>query len=416
MASFLDKKSNLLFYYQCFLAVAAVFTFFTNLDDYLCNANIIPYPPLFWIVVFIVASLPLLFSLPLRIKYLPRALLIWCAGYMTISLVWFWLFSSPLSEFQELRNRILSVIFILLMLLILSQYYFVLIWTRIAIFIAGLMAVVNNIYEFFTPLVFGGLNDTGRPAGFYVNANTSGIALTISMIYSVNLLQQKYRVPFVSIIGIGVFLTFSRGAILCWFIAVMILIITGIIPRHQFFYWFIVLGIIIISLGQMGGDIFNLNRLQEMGLLNQNVLERLGETGNPSSLDDDSARARLEVVKLAWQMFAEHPLIGNGIGSTQDLSVGGLSTHNISTHNMYLYFITDDGILGFLVFPLLIYVVTRHAQGDNKYISLAFAASILVWGFFSHTIVVQRFHLLTLSLMATMNGTTQPNKKLKNNL
>ncbi|MDF5733265.1 MAG: O-antigen ligase family protein [Rhizonema sp. PD38] len=361
------------------------------------------------------ASIPLLFSLTSRIKYLPQAFLIWCSGYIFISLLWFWLFSSPSSEFQELRNRILSVLFILIMTLIFSKSYLVLIWTRYAILVAGLLAVFNNIYEFFNPLVFSALNDTGRPAGFYVNPNTSGCALVLSMICSVSILQQRYRLPFVSTIGIGIFLTFSRGAILCWFVAVMILIITHVIPRYQLFYWGVALGVI-IGLAQIGGNVFNLDKFQEMGLLNQNVLERLREAGNTSGVEDDSARSRFEVVQLAWEMFVEHPLIGNGIGSTHQLNVGGLATHDISTHNMYLYFMTDHGILGILIFPLLVYAVIRHTQGEMKYISWAFAAFILLWGLFSHNIVDQRPILLSFSLMATMNEKTQLDKKLKNKL
>lgn len=381
MASFSTQKLDFFFYYQCVLAIAAVFIFFTFIDNYLYDAHIISFPPLFWIILFLGTSIPLLFSLSSRFKYLPKPLLIWCVGYISISLIWFWLFSAPLSEFQELRDRTLAVIFTVIMMLIFSKNYLVQICTRYAILIAGLIAVFNNVYEFFNPLIFSALNDTGRAAGFYVNPNTSGCALVFSMIYGVSLLQQRYRLPFAALIGIGIFLTFSRGAILCWLVTVMILMVTHIIPRRQLFYWTIVLGIIIIGLAQIGGDSLNLGEFQDIGLLNKNVLERVGEIGHPSAIEDDSARSRFEVVKLAWKMFVENPLIGNGIGSTRQLNVGGLSSHNISTHNMYLYFMTDHGILGILIFPLLVYAVIRHSQGEIKYISWGFCSFCSYLGF-----------------------------------
>ncbi|MDZ8184588.1 MAG: O-antigen ligase family protein [Nostoc sp. ChiSLP02] len=403
----IHKKTNFLTYYQCGLAVVAVLIFFTNLDVYWQTAGILSLEPLHWIILLIVASTPIIFLFPSREKFLPKSLLIWCFGYFVISLFYFWLFSSTPEAFQELRTRILSIIFLVLISLILSKYYLIQIFTRYAIILVGLLSTIVNIYEFFNPLTFSAVNETGRAAGFYINPNTSGCALVLSLIFGVDLLQPKYRIPFALIIGVGVFLTFSRGSLIGWIVVMIILTNANVTPRRQLFLWLVGLGIMIAFVGGITGNLFDLDSLQDMGLINDNVLGRLQEFGSPSTTDDDAALARIEVVKIAWQMFSEHPFIGNGIGSTRGLSVGGLSTHDISTHNMYLYFMTDHGIIGALIYPLLIYAVTCSYKAKNKYIIWGFVSFYLIWGFFSHNIVEQRFHLMTFSLMATMNQSNQ---------
>jgi hypothetical protein len=397
------KQKNWLIYYQCSLAVLTVLLFFTNLDIYLERAGILNIEPLHWIILLIVASIPLALSLSTRKKFLPQGLIRFCGGYFVISLFYFWLFLSTQDAFQTLKDRILSIIFMLLTMLVFSKFYIVQLWTRYAILVISQLNLFNNLYELCNPLAFNGLNETGRPAGFYVDSNSSGDALILSMIFGIDLVNPKYRVPFVLLIGLGVFITFSRGALLGWLILMIFFTFMGVIPRNRLFWWSIILVIIITALMQTGEDL--VNQLQLADLLNDNILRRLEELTSPStSLQDDAAVARLKVVQLSWQMFTEHPFIGNGLGSTLHLDVGALSDHDISTHNMYLYYMADHGILGAFFLPLLIYIVTCNAQSkETKYISFAFAVFIFIWGFFSHTIMTQRLHLMTFSLIATMN-------------
>lgn len=394
----LNKEVDLLLYYQCILAIGAVFTFFSKLDVYLADVGIAPAPKIL-VFVFGIASTPLLFSIFSRLKYFSLSLFSWCSGYILVSLLSFLLFLSSAAAHQELESRILSVLFIIIMFLVFSGYYIVHLWTRRAVCFVVLMSVFNNIYEMFNPLVFNALNKSNRPAGFYINPNESGCALILGMIFSVGMLSPRYRVPFVTIIGLGVLATFSRGAILSWFIVVIILIITRVIPRSQL-YWVIGIGMIILGLLSMFGDILNLGQMQDFGWLNENILGRVEWFQNPST-SEDSAGSRLDVAVQAWQMFAEHPLLGNGIGSTLELSVG------ISTHNMYLYFMADHGILGAFILPLLVYAVTLHTRAESKYVGLAFAIFVLFWGFFSHTILSDRYTLMMFSLMAAMTVMSQ---------
>ncbi|MGF1933176.1 MAG: O-antigen ligase family protein [Nostoc sp. ChiQUE02] len=397
----INKKHNLLFYYQCALAVGAILTFFTEISSYLYTSGIFSRPPLFWIVFFGLASIPLLFS---NIKYISRSVITWCFGFIFVSLLWFVLLSIPAEiAVEELKKRILSVIFILINILIFSCNKNIHYLTRWAIFITVLMAVFNNIYEFFNPIAFNSLGTGGRSAGFYLNPNSDGAALVLGMIFSVSLLQPIYRLPFVSIIGIGVLLTFSRGAILGWLVTVIIFTITSILNLHKLLYWVLGIGTVIISFGSQWSE----EILQNFSL-NQNSLERIAWFQNISTSDsEDSADSRLEVAQLAWELFTKHPFFGNGIGSTLTWNM------EISTHNIYLYYMADHGILGAFILPLLVYAVTQHAHGETKYIGLAFAAFILLWGLFSHNVLEERYILIMFSLIAAMTAASQLEQRFK---
>ncbi len=401
MIQSINIKFDLLFYYQCALAIAAVFVFFTDINSYLYTSGIVSQPPLFWILGFAVASIPLIFS---RDKYIPTSVILWCFGFIFVSLLWFVLFSaSGELAFEELRKRLLAVIFLIAMAFIFSRNPTIHYLTRWAIFLAVLITVFNSIYEFFNPAAFNALGNGGRVTGFYLNPNSNGCALILGMIFSVSILQPIYRLPFVYLVGIGVFLTFSRGAILGWLITVIIFTVAGVLHFNKILYWILGIGTFIISLGSQWWQ----ELLQNLDL-NANSLERIAWFQNISTSDsEDSADSRLEVAQLAWQMFMKHPFFGNGIGSTLTWNV------EISTHNIYLYYMADHGIIGVLILPVLVYGAIRHARGETKYIGLAFAVFILLWGLFSHNVLEERYILILFSLMAGMTEGSKLDQKLK---
>jgi len=233
-----NQKNKFLFYYQSALAVGSVLVFFTFIDIYFSDIGKIP-PPVVSIALFMVAELLLsLFTGFANLKYLSSKLIIWCAGYLAISLFSFmfvlWVYGeySFIKEtYPELRTRILSELFLITMYLIFSKDNKVQNLTRVAIFIAVLLAVFNNIRELSDPLIFQGLNISGRPAGYYINPNHTGRALILGMIFSVGILPKQLRIPFALLVFFATFLTFSRGAILGWFVVITIFVNSNTIPR-----------------------------------------------------------------------------------------------------------------------------------------------------------------------------------------
>lgn len=410
-----NPKKKFLFYYQCVLAIGAVLVFFTFIDVYFFDIRKLP-PPVVLVSLFMAAGLLLLiFTRFAILKYIPSELIAWCAGYLAISLFSFMLVLCFYAEypfaqesFPEVRTRILSEFFLLIMCLIFSKYPKIQNLTRVAICLAVLLAVFNNIREVSDPLAFEGLNPSGRAAGYFKDPNRAGCSLMLGMIFGMGILPKQLRIPFTLLVIFGIFLTFSRGAILGWFIVMAIFIQSGMIPRKQVLFGVVGITTIIFVISPILSNL-DLNELQRSGLIKvdiKNITGRLEWFQNPVANRDDSGDSRLEIVMTAWNMFVEHPILGSGIASTKNLNNWG-----ISTHNMYLLFLTEHGILGIFILPLLVYAVTWHSRGETKHIALAFSAFILLWGLFSHNIVEDRSILIIFSLMAAMNVTSRLEQK-----
>jgi len=412
-----NLKTKFLFYYQATLAIGSVWLFFTFIDVYFFEVGKLP-APVVSISLFIGAGfLLLVFTRFAILKYIPSELIIWCAGYLAISLFSFLVAVSFYAEypfvdeaFPEIRIRILSEAFLIIMYLIFAKYPKIQNLTRVAICLAVLLAVFNNIREVSDPLAFQGFNGSGRAAGYFIDPNRGGCALMLGMIFGIGILPKQLRIAFALLVLFGIFLTFSRGAILGWFLVMAIFIQSGVIPRKQVLFWVVGITTIILVLGPVLSNL-DMNELQRLGLIKvdiKNITGRLEWFQNPVANRDDSGDSRLEVVITAWNMFVEHPILGNGIASTKNLNNWG-----ISTHNMYLLFLTEHGILGIFIFPLLVYAVTWNSRGESKHIALAFSAFILLWGLFSHNIVEDRSILIIFSLMAAMNVTSRLEQKSK---
>lgn len=399
MMTALNKKNNLLLFYQCSLAVATVFTFFTDAPLYLFTAGIGPQPVIF-IYLFSLASTPLIILLIRKKVNISLLVPAWCTGYITVSLISFFSFLTAEIAYKELQSRILASIFLMTTLLIFSGEYIVQLWARRALLIAGFIAVFNNVYELLNPLAFSGLNITDRPAGFYIDPNRTGCALMLSMIFAIDLVPPKYRLYFAGLIGFGILLTFSRGAILTWLIVLLFYLKKRLVPQKQLLYWMIAIATIVIILLVGGESLINLDTIP------YGIRERLEWFQEPS-LSEDSADSRVDLAKAGWELFAESPFVGNGIGSTLEWNL------EKSTHNMYLYFMADHGILGTLILPLLVYAVSWPLRGASKYIGFSFTVLMLIWSLFSHTVLEDRFSIMSFSLMSAMTTTSQLEQKLQ---
>jgi O-antigen ligase len=386
-------------YYPRALAVAAVLIFFTNLDGYLFSSEILAsVPPLYWIVAYLVLATPLLFNPRLFASIQRSPLIYWCYGFVLISGIWLF-FQSSHSDmvWQEFRLRVLSVLFLLCLLVVLSKEDAQL-WARYTVLIAVLVGVTINFYELFHPATFGPI--IGRSAGFYMNPNQSGNALVLGMIFCIGVLNQRFRVLLLLVVLGGIVLTFSRAAIAGYFIVVLALLLTGVISlRKSLLIGVIGLSALFVPLLVWWDEL--LLQLTELGVLNSNVVGRIDWFTSPKGTDDYSLIERQDVARAAWRMFADRPILGHGIASTKDWS------YAVSSHNQYLSLMADHGILGAFILPLLVLAVTWRASGEARQTGLTFAAFTLFIGFFSHNLLDERYFLMMFSLMTAMVVTSK---------
>ena len=218
------------------------------------------------------------------------------------------------------------------------------------------------------------------------------------MIVTVTIITQQFRIVWVLMVGIGILATQSRGAILCWFFTVILMILTRIIFTTQLILWILGVGLILFIIFQAdsGSKIQTSNNL-----INSTVTENLTRLMDRSTLNDDSGVERQAIANKAWQMFFDRPVFGYGIGATFDDTITGFS---VSTHNVYLLHAVEYGCLGIPLLPLAIYAVIHTARDERKKLSIVFAGSVFLCGFFSHTILDDRDILISFALMASINS------------
>ena len=376
--------------YQYLISILATLLFFSDFPDYVFTAKITPIVPLVWIGGMAILSLPFI----KKVGNIPKPLLIWMIFYASIALLSLMTVSADEISFIDFRSKILSILFIALMYAMFQQKSVTHI--KIVILLVVLMSVGNNLFELLNPRIFTEVN-VGRPAGFYVDPNKAGCALVLGMLMSLTVIKKPYRWILVLIAGIGIMATFSRGAILGWVVCTVLLIGGRVIcdKRRKIVLPALLLIVFLASINplKLMTDYFK----GEPSGANWDIVNRLEEFQNPT-LSEDSAMDRQAVAAGAWLMFGNSPFWGNGLASTRKWMIS-----DVSTHNMYLYFMADHGIIGVLFLPGAIFAVVYHNRGEQKTILLCFAAFLSLWGLFSHEVLAERYTLSTIALLAAMN-------------
>ena len=380
-------------YYHQALIVAAVGIFFTNVPHYLDSSGLtILSEPKNWVLLFCLFSLPILLRRMSAWQALKSPMAFWCFGFALLTMLSFFLSQSDMA-WQEVRNRFLAIIGIFAFLMLLWEPGAIRLARKMLV-VGVLIAVAFNIYELFAPMTFSRV--LGRSAGLYGDPNISGEVLVLGMILSVSLLAPPYRVPFILLTGVGVFLTLSRGGILAWVIAVAgLLFIRELSSKDMVRSAFIAFVLVILVLLPRWDQL--LTTWDRTGVLNMNVLERLTWLSDPSGTSDRSSWERMYVAKQAWEKIADHPLVGSGTGSAYQQSV-----KYTATHNQYLSLMIDHGLFGAVILPLFILAATWGAREKSRAVAIVFASAVLELSLFSHSILYRQNALLLFCLMAAM--------------
>lgn len=388
------EKITLIVYYQGLLAVSAILLFSTKLDIYLETQGV--GIPLYWLMAFILAALPLFATIFKRLQYIPHSVLVWCGVYLALPLISI-LISSQVPDQQFLEDHFRTIFFFLLMLVIFSQYPCILMWTKRAIFVTTIANVFMYIYEFLNPTAFYlQQHAPGRSSGFYRDANSAAWALIVGMIFTIDLIKPKYRIFYALFICLGITTTFSRGGFVSLGLVISLFILTKVIPRYQISLLFLS-GLIAISI--LSTQLNNLSHLKTAdgtNLFTKDSISRVEFLLDPLSHEETSNDGRLKHVDEAWKKFARHPFTGNGLGSganTKYIAANGIAQRS---HNIYLDLMVEYGFLGALIYPWLLLASVWKVQGELlKKQAIAFVVFLLIWGFFSHT-VINSFSSLTI--------------------
>lgn len=375
--------------YRAAVAADAVLVFFTNIANY---TLIVGIEPLYWIAGFLALSVPLVVAgwPSARVRFDP--LLLWAFGFVILSILWFFRSSQSVLAWQQVQTRVLSVIFLLLMVLLFAdaraRYA-----ARWAVVVATLFTASLLVYELFNPMTFS--NIPGRSSALFANVNQSGSAVVLGLILGQGIIPPPYRAGFVLATGIGVLPTFSRAAILGWVLVVVITWIrAGIRLRSLLGLGSLVLAGFAFVLSPWWASLQR--TLTERGVLTENVRDRVAFFQQGGATADASTVERLDVARLAWRTFADNPVGGRGTGAATE------TIFQLGPHNMYLSLMVDHGILGLFILPFLLLAVLWGVNRGSAPVAVPFVLFIASWGLFSHNVLEERQILLAVALVATL--------------
>lgn len=371
------------------------FLIFSNVVNYWSKANLISLNTVHLFLLTTAFTSYMVFKKP-NFSFLSMKISWWIIFYLCMILLWFIL---PHNEFliPELQRKILSIVAIFIFTIFIFYDDNNTSTVILAIFFTTLISVFNNIYEFINPIAFfpigSGIGVPGRSAGFYLNPTISGGAIVLGVILSLGIVPKVYRIWFLIFSFIGVFLTFSRSAIVGF---VIVYLYMAIKKQVDFKYTFIIpiLFFVVLSFSLPFLTDF-IKATHEGGA--SNVINRIMWFLDPASHVDHSQIERQEVVAKAFKMLSDQPFFGAGLGSTLHWDA------RVSTHNIYLSNAAEMGLIGLLIYPFLIYSTIIQARGETKNIAGVFVVFTVFIGFFSHNILDELYFLFAFALMANLS-------------
>jgi hypothetical protein len=380
------------------LAVVLVAVFYTDLPTYISvtYGTLVPYQ---WVLAFGVLALPLIIRHARTSQVLTSPVVGWCFLYLFVTILWFIPSAQSDIAWQEVRWRIMTVLSLMIFLILSGDAAFNRV-IRTALVAAVLFGVALNVYEVFVPLSFSSV--VGRSAGLYINPTTSGLALVGGMIIAVSVLPRRFRGLFVLLVGLGVVTTFARGGIIAWLLAAAGLLVTRQVGTGEMLRALMV-GLLLLAVIVLPRTDELLTMIDRSGVINSDIQERLLWLTNPSEVQDQSSWARAYVARRVWERWAEQPFLGSGTGSAWAFEIG--------SHNQYLPFMVDHGVVGLLIFPLLIGAAIYRASGELNPLAVLFGCIQAFAGLVSHTLLNEPQTLLLFAVAATLPAADTSRRK-----
>lgn len=158
----------------------------------------------------------------------------------------------------------------------------------------------------------------------------------IRIIYSRYSKSNKYRILYLVIQIIALFLTVKRSAILFGTLAILGMYLIKSNKRGKFVKSISIICIIVLLLTVAAQFV-------------PGISTALDKTLTQGS-EGDISNGRFLRFKLTWNLFKANPILGIGWGGMRETFTGSQSVSTDSAHNIYLQLLAETGIIGFIVF------------------------------------------------------------------
>ena len=248
----------------------------------------------------------------------------------------------------------------------------------------------NGKLYWFRELHYGGI-----PFGPYVNRNHFAglVELIIPMGLSILFLRAEDRdrmslIIVLTLLPIGaLFLSASRGGIAAFFLEVGLVVILALLRGHDRNQFVAAATLLLLA----GGFVVWLG-----------AGRALGRFEGYQKLEVSEAR-RKEMLRDSWRIFVNHPLVGTGVGTLEDvfpryetLYDGSIVNH---THNDYVEALAESGVIGGVIGICFLALFFRTAwrailEAENRLdLALHVGALSSCCGLLAHSLVDFNLHI-----------------------
>lgn len=309
--------------------------------------------------------------------------------FLWMVLSFFWSKDLGISTYELLKKLYAFFVFYLTLNLINSRRKFDLaLKTWI---ISGLIASFFGLYEMYFQafaklagqLQPGATGWTLRSTAFFLTPNKLGYFLNLCIMlglgqYAItkSALWKKFLFILIIIMFIVLVSTFSRTSYMTFVAGAFVMFLSSKETRKVLTTCLLagLIGLLLIS----------------PTLYIEKLLVRIQAFMQPSIARDYLIRA--DIIRVSWQMFRDHPLIGVGIGNFQIFAPVYQTLKLTVPHNIYLYFLAEFGAIGFSLFLFWsISLLSICVQGLKK-----------IWGHKDRIIILSLLAGLTIFFLQAM--------------
>ena len=351
--------------------------------------------PKYLYYAFVVGVAPLL-VLRFRslISYVISPFSLWALGYITLNIIHLLL---ALIDGEQSRADIIGTKIQYAVLAVLLGFACSITRTasyeRIFSFLAVLIPT-TVIVDFLHTGVFYPLGTEGtvpgRAAATFFNPNKAGEAMLLTFVLAIPVLRPLYRALFLFLVGAGVILTFSRGAILGWMLLWSYLVLRRGVPKYTLAVPLLALGVLPVLL--VSFESYLAGRADLLEHLD-NLLGRL-DFFRSRVLDDDSALERAQVVEAGLDLFLDQPIFGAGAAVTHLWSL------RVSIHNQLVMLAAEYGVFGIALWTSLAVILWKGRYFQEKTFHQTVATGFVFMSMFTHNMFDYLYWFLTFALVS----------------
>lgn len=146
-----------------------------------------------------------------------------------------------------------------------------------------------------------------------------------------------------------------------------------------------------------------------------------------ASTSDFNVSSRIEEYQIAWKMFLEHPLLGNGLGVKHEMRWEASETVSFTqsvayVHNWPLYILMVGGGLGFLIYflvlsgPVVVGFPTIASESMHWTVIRAIVITMVVYASFFAVFRLITFNLILAAAWGILLSNSLPNMKKASNI